>query len=339
MTKTAPTDIHTGTIAVFGAGSWGTAIAIHLAKLHPHVILWGRDADQIANMEATRLNQRYLPSAPFPSNLQLTADLSCAVAQASMAFIVVPSHAFADFLQAIKPFAPAHLLWVWATKGIQPSGQFLHEIFEQIMGSSVPKGLVAGPSFAGEIAAGLPTAITVAANQPACALAIAEALSGPRCRVYITDDLIGAQLGGAVKNVLAIATGCSDGLGFGANARSALITRGLAELMRLGLVLGAKRDTLMGLAGLGDLVLTCTDDKSRNRRFGLALGRGETVQNAINNIGQVVEGATAAAYVYRLAQRHGVEMPITEQVYRLLQNEYPVAETVEKLFSRELGRE
>lgn len=322
-------------LTILGSGSWGTAIAIHLARHHPHVTLWGRDPIKTEQINTTRCNQQYLPTITLPANLKVTANLAEAMQDCDHLFIVVPSHTFEACLQQIKPYYRKGLPIAWATKGIKEDGELLHQVVERVMGIDTPKAVVAGPSFAAEVAAELPTAIVVASDNEASANDVANILSSPRFRVYTSQDMIGAQLGGAVKNVLAIATGISDGLGFGANARSALITRGLAELIRLGLVLGAQMETLMGLAGLGDLILTCTDDKSRNRRFGLALGRGESVNEAVANIGQVVEGATAAAHIYKLAQRYHIDMPITEQVYRVLNGDYAAETAVKALFSRE----
>jgi glycerol-3-phosphate dehydrogenase (NAD(P)+) len=326
-------------LTVLGAGSWGTALAIHLARHHANVTLWGRDSLQIQQMNAARCNTRYLPSIRLPENLTVTDDLNEAMKNCGFLLIVVPSHVFESCLTQIKPYYRPGLTVAWATKGIKADGELLHQVVERILGKDTPKAVIAGPSFAAEVATELPTAITVASDQESSARAVANMLNSPRFRVYTSNDMIGAQLGGAVKNVLAIATGSSDGLGFGANARSALITRGLAELMRLGLALGAQAETLMGLAGLGDLVLTCTDDKSRNRRFGLALGRGSSVQDAIESIGQVVEGVTAAGHIYHLAKKHNVEMPITEQVYRVLQGQYSAADAVKILLSRASGNE
>ncbi len=321
-------------IAVLGAGSWGTALAIHLARNHKSVRLWGRDATQMHEMQRQRCNTRYLPSVPFPSNLEIIVDLAEALRDVQMILIVVPSHAFAECLDKIAAYYKTGTPIAWATKGLQPDGTLLHTLVEKRFGKETPKAVIAGPSFATEVAVELPTAITVASDNNTCAKIVSHILSSPRFRVYISTDMIGAQLGGAIKNVLAIATGISDGLGFGANARSALITRGLAELMRLGLAMGGQPETFMGLAGLGDLVLTCTDDKSRNRRFGLALGHGLSIKDAVASIGQVVEGATAAGYVYDLARTKQIEMPITEQVYQVLQGKHSAAQAVEILLSR-----
>lgn len=321
-------------LTVFGAGSWGTAIAIHLARHHPQVTLYAKDPVQVAEMNLKRCNTRYLPMAPLPSALTVTSDLEVAMQNSDLLFMVVPSHAFQDCLQQVLPYYRPGLVIAWATKGLSPDGRFLHESVQQIIGQDTPTAVIAGPSFAAEVAAELPTAILAASDRLEYAHHVSSILSSSRFRVYTSTDMIGAQLGGAVKNVLAIATGISDGLGFGANARSALITRGLAELIRLGLAMGAQVETLMGLAGLGDLVLTCTDDKSRNRRFGLALGRGISADEAVTQIGQVVEGIAAADYVYHLAQKYAIEMPITEQVYRVLHGVHSAEAAVTILLSR-----
>ena len=310
-------------IAVLGAGSWGTALAIQLARNGNPTRLWGHAADEIAPLTTERVNRRYLPDAPFPDGLTATADLAEATAGVRDVLLVVPSHAFADARLA------------WATKGLEPdSGRLLSELASGRLPGLTALAVLSGPTFAREVAAGLPTAITVAANRKAFADALSRRLHAETFRTYTSRDLVGVQLGGAVKNVLAIAAGIADGLGFGANARAALITRGLAEMLRLGRALGARRDTFMGLAGLGDLVLTCTDDQSRNRRFGLALGRGTPAAQALAEIGQVVEGRGTAREVRRLAQRHAVEMPIVEQTYRVLWEALPPRAAVHALLAR-----
>jgi len=306
-------------IAVLGAGSWGTALAIHLARNGNPTTLWGHDPAEVAPLVRERVNRHYLPDAPFPDGLQATADLAAAVAAARDLLVVVPSHAFAATLARLAGVMRADTRLAWATKGLEPeTGRLLSEVAGERLPGVAALAVISGPTFAREVAAGLPTAVTVAANRKAFAAALSRRLHAETFRTYTSRDLVGVQLGGAVKNVLAIAAGIADGLGFGANARAALITRGLAEMLRLGRALGARRDTFMGLAGLGDLVLTCTDDQSRNRRFGLALGRGIPAAQALTEIGQVVEGRATAREVHRLAQRHGVEMPIVEQAYQVL---------------------
>ncbi|SIT68998.1 glycerol 3-phosphate dehydrogenase (NAD(P)+) [Ectothiorhodosinus mongolicus] len=322
-------------IGVLGAGSWGTALAMHLARQGHHVALWGRDHKQIEEMLRQRCNPRYLPGITFPETLTPTSNLSEAVRQAEQILLAVPSGAFVATLEAIQPWLKERGL-VWATKGLdREHNSWLHERAQAILGDQVPWAIASGPSFAAEVACGLPTALTLASRNKEFAQQVRTWLSGGTLRIYTSDDVLGVQLGGALKNVLAIAAGVSDGLGFGANARAALITRGLAEMMRLGEALGARQETLMGLSGLGDLVLTCTDDQSRNRRLGIALGHGQTRDQAVEQIGQAVEGVYTAGVVLRMAEHHGVEMPISEQVSRVLFDALPPAQAVQELLGRE----
>ncbi|CAM3916491.1 MULTISPECIES: NAD(P)H-dependent glycerol-3-phosphate dehydrogenase [Pseudoalteromonas] len=324
-------------VTVLGAGSYGTALAICLARNGHHVTLWGRNSDDVATLAAERKNQRYLPDVTFPDTLHLEADLHTAVTTSQVILVVVPSHAFGDTLQQIKPSLLDGAQVAWATKGLEPdTGRLLQEVAQQELGDDVPLAVVSGPTFAKEMAMGLPTAVSVSSTSTTFAKQLADLLHcGRSFRVYNNNDFIGIQLGGAVKNVIAIGAGMSDGFGFGANARTALITRGLAELCRLGCALGAKSETFMGMAGLGDLILTCTDNQSRNRRFGLALGKGEGVEQAIASIGQVVEGYRNTKEVYLLAQRTGIEMPITEQIYQVLYENKDVKEAAMALLGRE----
>lgn len=327
----------TTAVTVLGAGSYGTALAICLARNGHQVTLWGRNSDDVATLAAERKNQRYLPDAPFPDTLTLEANLQHAVASSAIVLVVVPSHAFGDTLAQIKPALQDGAKVAWATKGLEPNtGRLLQEVALQELGDDIPLAVLSGPTFAKEMAMGSPTAISVSSTSPEFAQQLADLLHcGRSFRVYNNDDFIGIQLGGAVKNVIAIGAGISDGVGFGANARTALITRGLAELTRLGCALGAKPETFMGMAGLGDLMLTCTDNQSRNRRFGLALGKGESVDAAIESIGQVVEGFRNTKEVYLLAQRVGVEMPITEQIYKVLYENKDMKEAAMALLGRE----
>jgi glycerol-3-phosphate dehydrogenase (NAD(P)+) len=323
-------------VSVLGAGSWGTALAIVLARNGHDVTLWGHHPEHVAALRAERCNRRYLPGVFFPENLNPVADLREAAGSAELQLIVVPSHGFRALLDEIKPHLPSQAKIAWATKGLElESGQLLHEVAEAVFGPETPTAVLSGPTFAGEVAANLPTAITVASRQADFAGTLVNLLHNNRFRAYTSDDIIGVQLGGATKNVLAIAAGVADGLGFGANARAALITRGLAEMMRLGLALGGKPETFMGLAGVGDLILTCTDDQSRNRRFGLGLGRGEAREEVIARIGQEIEGIATAKIVYRLSQAHGIDMPITEQTYRILYEGLIPVEAVNNLLLRE----
>ncbi len=328
------------TVAVLGAGSWGTALAMQLTRAGSLPVLWDWDA---AHMEALRLgrcNEKFLPGHRLPDALVLEPDLELAVRAADEILIVVPSHAFVSVIKQIGPWLKPGQGIAWACKGLEPgTGQFLHEPARRLFGDSRPLAVVTGPSFAVEVAAGLPTAVTVAGTDPAFCVRIARLLHGGNFRAYTSDDIVGAELGGSLKNVLAIATGICDGMGLGDNARAALITRGLAEMMRLGRTLGAREQTLMGLTGMGDLVLTCTGNLSRNRRLGLALGAGQSLEQALVAIDQVVEGVTTAAEVWRLARRHGVEMPISEQVYGILHLGRDPHECLTDLLSREQKHE
>jgi len=307
-------------ITVLGAGSYGTALAICLARNGHKTLLWGRDASQVEEMASARENAKYLAACPFPKSLTPSSDLVAAVQASDNILVVVPSHVFGDILKQIKPLLSADTKIAWATKGLDPqSGDLLQNVARDILGDDIALAVLSGPTFAKEMAAGLPTAISLSATDENFADELSDLLHCEKCfRVYPNKDFIGVQLGGAVKNVIAIGAGMADGIGFGANARTALITRGLAEMTRLGIALKADPATFMGMAGLGDLVLTCTDNQSRNRRFGLALGQGVDVAQAMADIGQVVEGYRNTKEVYILAQRMGVEMPIVEQVYQVL---------------------
>ncbi|MGO4746157.1 NAD(P)H-dependent glycerol-3-phosphate dehydrogenase [Serratia quinivorans] len=307
-------------MTVIGAGSYGTALAITLARNGHSVVLWGHNPEQIQKTQHDRCNQAFLPDVTFPDTLLLEADLARALAASRDVLVVVPSHVFGDVLRQLKPHLRPDARIVWATKGLEAeTGRLLQDVAREALGDAIPLAVVSGPTFAKELAAGLPTAIALASTDAQFAEDLQQLLHcGKSFRVYSNPDFIGVQLGGAVKNVIAIGAGMSDGIGFGANARTALITRGLTEMTRLGSALGADPSTFMGMAGLGDLVLTCTDNQSRNRRFGIMLGQGKGVQEAQDSIGQVVEGYRNTKEVLALAQRHGVEMPITEQIYQVL---------------------
>ncbi len=322
-------------ISVLGAGSFGTALAIQLARRGADTQLWGRDAARLAEMQDKRENPRYLPGCAFPKKLTATSVLETAVRGAEDLLIATPSHALRATLESIQPYLAAGQGVACACKGLEPaSGRLVHEVIEDVLGSSHPLAVISGPTFAKELGLGLPTAVTIASRDQAFAEKIARHLHGDGFRAYWSDDLAGVEIGGAAKNVMAIGVGIADGLGLGANTRAALITRGLAEIMRLAEVLGAKPETLMGLSGMGDLVLTCTDNQSRNRRMGLLLAQGRSVAQAIEEIQQVVEGVKAAPEVLRLAQRHGVEMPITEAVSAVLQGRMTPVEAVRALATR-----
>jgi glycerol-3-phosphate dehydrogenase (NAD(P)+) len=323
------------TVAVLGAGSWGTALAALIVRNGTPVRLWGRDRAALALMATSRRNQRYLPDIELPAELDYVGDLAAAVCGADIVLIVVPSHAFASLLTELAPMLDAGSAIAWATKGFEPgTGRFLHELVaEQLPGRAA--AVVTGPSFAREVAAGLPSAVTVHSDDDAFAQQLAGLLHAPNLRAYSGGDVLGAELGGAMKNVLAVATGIADGMALGLNARAGLITRGMNEMLRLGVALGARPETLMGLSGLGDLVLTCTGDLSRNRRLGLALGRGVAIDEALRQIGQVVESVFTADEVVRLADQHALDLPISAGVRAVLHGEVTPAGGLKTLMARE----
>lgn len=323
-------------ITVLGAGSYGTALAVSLARNGHKILLWGHEASHIEKLSLARENKEYLPNVLFPENLSLSSDLKTCIDASKTILLVVPSHVFAVVLKQIKPFlTPEHKI-AWATKGLEAvTGRFLEVVTKEILGDNYPLAMISGPTFAMEVAKGLPTAVAVAGTDQKFTKEIADFFHNEKnFRTYISDDFVAVQLGGAVKNVLAIGTGLSDGLGYGANARTALITRGLVELTRLGIALGAKEGSFMGMAGLGDLVLTCTDNQSRNRRFGIALGEGKGIEEAQEEIGQVVEGYRNTEEVYHLAQSVGIEMPICEQIYLVLYQNKAVTDATVSLLAR-----
>ncbi len=323
-------------LAVVGAGSWGTALAALAARNGVPTVLWGRDRAQVESITTNHRNTHYLPEVELPASLQATVDLHAALAQVQLVLVVVPSHAFTQTLHAIAPLRPAQAGVAWATKGFEPgTGRFLHEVAGEVLGAGVPLAVATGPSFAREVAQGLPTAVTVHSDDDAFAQQVAGVLHGPTFRAYTGNDIRGAELGGAMKNVLAVATGVADGMELGLNARAGLITRGLNEMLRLNAALGGRAETLMGLAGLGDLVLTCTGDLSRNRRLGLALGRGQSIAEAVAQIGQVVESVDTADEVIRQADRFGIELPIAARVQQVLHGEITPAECLRQLLARQ----
>lgn len=327
-------------LAVLGAGSWGTALAIQFARAGHPTRLWGRDPAQQSAMAEARCNQRYLPEAPFPENLSVVRDLEEGLEGVSEILIAVPSHALRELLEEIAPLLGDDTRLAWATKGFElETGLLPHQVARQVLGDSRSFAVLSGPTFAREVGAGLPTAMTIASPDEGFANALARSLSASNFRAYTSTDIVGVEVGGATKNVLAVGAGLADGLGFGANTRVALITRGLVEMTRLGVALGAKRETFMGLAGLGDLVLTCTDDQSRNRRFGLLLASGKSAEEALKEIGQVVEGYLAARAVHRVAAREKVDMPICEGIYKLLYEGVPAREVVKALMTRPIKAE
>lgn len=323
------------TVAVIGAGSWGSALALLLARNGVDTRLWGNEDDNQSLMQSTRENARYLPGHTFPDNLTVCLDVEACLEGVRDVLIVVPSHVFRSVLQQLKPLLPKDARIVWGTKGLDPkTKQCLSQVVADEMGEQTPMAVLAGPSFAKEVAANQPTAVSLAGNDETFLQDCIEYFHNDRFRVYVNDDMIGVQLCGALKNILAIGVGIADGLQLGANSRAALITRGLAEMARLNTAIGGQAQTLMSLAGVGDLVLTCTDDQSRNRRFGLALGMGVDCETAQRKIGQAVEGLQNTQQVYELAQEHGVDMPIVTQVFGIIHKglspEHVVAELLER---------
>ena len=330
------------TVAIVGAGAWGTALAVHLAGVAepPALRLCGRDPATARAMAASRENSRYLPGIALPPEIDVVSEPTAAIAGASLIIVATPVGALTGVAQALRSHTKAPLVWLgkgFVASAEPPGVALAHRIIAPMWPS--PVGVISGPSFAEEVARGLPTAISVAATEPGLAQSIARRLRGGTLRAYVSDDLTGIEVGGAVKNILAIAAGASDGLGFGYNARAALITRGLAETARLAVALGGRRETLTGLSGLGDLVLTCTGDLSRNRRVGLGLGRGEALAGILAGLGHVAEGVAAAQAAHALAGSLGVDLPICEAVYRVLYENLPPRRAVEALLAREPGPE
>jgi len=320
-------------IAILGAGAWGTALAISLSSRH-RVTLWARDAEQISAMSCGRFNQRYLPDISLPQELQLASNLDSALDQADLILLMVPIAGLRPTLQRIEEMA-VKIPVVWACKGFEAgSGLLPHQVVAETLEQNSLCGVLSGPSFALEVARGLPTALTLASADGEFARRTAQGLHHARLRIYSSTDVTGVEVGGAVKNVLAIAAGIADGLGFGHNARAALITRGLAEMTRLGLKLGGKAETLGGLSGAGDLILTCTGDLSRNRRVGMLLAQQQALPDILRQLGHVAEGVYTVREVHRMAQRMAVDMPISAAVYRILYEQIPAASAVEALLSR-----
>ncbi|MBS4098030.1 MAG: NAD(P)-dependent glycerol-3-phosphate dehydrogenase [Sulfuricella sp.] len=320
-------------VAVLGAGAWGTALALNLAARHA-VALWTRNPAHLAEMQAERANPRYLPGFPFPDTLSLASDLTVALQDAALALVVTPTAGLRPTLREVAARAPG-LPVIWACKGFEAgTARLPHQIAAEELGSCASYGVLSGPSFAREVAQGLPAALTVAAADENFAHAMATQLHSARLRIYHSSDVVGVETGGAVKNVMAIAAGISDGMGYGHNARAALITRGLAEITRLGSSLGGRPETFMGLTGVGDLILTCTGDLSRNRTVGLKLASGMKLDEILRELGHVAEGVNTAAEVQRLARQTGVEMPITEAVCRVLFDGMAPGKAVEELLNR-----
>lgn len=321
-------------IGVFGAGAWGTALAISFARVH-EVVLWGRNSDEIRKIGRQRENRRYLPDVQFPDTLGLSASFEEAASDSDLHLVVTPLSGLRDAARKLRRQFPDVPL-IWACKGLEKgTGKLPHEIVREELGPDAPCGVLTGPSFALEVARGLPTAVTLASSDSKFAEHWVSALHQPVLRIYANVDVVGAEVGGAVKNVIAIAAGVSDGMGFGLNARAALLTRGLAEISRLGVEIGGRQETFMGLAGMGDLILTCTGDLSRNRRVGLALAQGKSLDQILIDLGHVAEGVSTAREVALLGKRCGVEMPICSAVDALLHRGANPREVVEQLLSRD----
>ncbi len=326
-------------ISILGAGAWGTALAIALAPRQP-VLLWGRDTDAMTALDRDRENRRYLPGIPFPDALQLSSDLGAAVAHARSGVLIVATSVagLRPLLRSLRGLDVPNV--VWLCKGFEQGSALLpHQVAQQELGEAVPVGALSGPSFAQETARGLPCALTIGSRSAELRRAVVAAVHGAKIRVYATDDLVGVEVGGAVKNVLAIATGIADGLGLGMNARAALITRGLAEITRLGVALGGRSETFMGLTGMGDLILTCTGDLSRNRQVGLAIAAGKSLDTIVTELGHVAEGVRCVQAVRQLAQERSIAMPIVDAVARVLfENEQP-QQAIQQLLAREAREE
>jgi len=327
-------------LVVLGAGSWGTALAIQFARSGRDTIMWGRNTQQLELMDSARVNEKYLPDCPFPETLKLVAGLTEAVTGARDILVAVPSHSFRETLEKLEFLLPPDGRVCWATKGFEEnSGKLPHQVAREVLGDDIPVAVLSGPTFAAEVGRGLPTAMSIASTDEAFASDLATSISDETFRAYTTDDMVGVEVGGAVKNILAIGAGISDGLGFGANTRVALITRGIVEMSRLGVALGANQETFLGLAGVGDLMLTCTDNLSRNRRMGLALAAGKTIEEAAEEIGQVVEGVRAAKAVAQVARKHNVDMPIVAELYEVLYENKSPKSAVAALMKRSLKPE
>ena len=326
-------------VAVLGAGSWGTALAIQLARNGHQVRLWGHDPAHVQRLGELRENTEYLPGFELAANISPEESLQAAIAGCKYLLVAIPSKGFRSLLQDLEPLLEDDVALFWASKGFEiDTGLLLHEVIQQVLPEH-RYGVISGPTFASEVARGLPAAIACAGNDEATTAAFAERLRGHHFRAYTTTDIIGVELGGALKNVLAIAVGVADGLDFGANTRAALMTRGLSEIMRLSTRIGAQQETMMGLAGLGDIILTCTDNQSRNRRFGLAIGQGKTVAQAEIEVGQTVEGLRAAKAIYNKARQLQLDLPIVNEVYRLLYENKNPQDAVRDLEKRPQGQE
>lgn len=322
-------------IGVFGAGSWGTALAVHIAQQGHDVTLWARDAAFVADLRAARENRPYLPGTPLPPTLQPTDVLEEAIEGATVALVVVPSHGFRTVVERMRPHLPASTIVVSATKGIEQERLLrMSEVCHEVLGAEHPVAVLSGPSFAAEVARGLPTAVLVASASSDAGQQVQQQFRGPALRLYASDDVTGVEIGGALKNVMAIAAGVAESLGLGQNARAALITRGLAEMSRLALAMGGRRDTLAGLSGIGDLVLTCTGGLSRNHHVGFELGKGRALSEILGEMRMVAEGVRTTEGALALGRRLGVELPISEKVHQIMAGEIRPRDALVELMLR-----
>ncbi len=332
MTQASPTKPSFG---ILGAGSWGSALGLLLARNQHQVSIWDIDSQLLQKIEEGRENNKYLPGIKFPDNLRAINSAEQVISQSDILLLVIPSSAFRDTLTKYTDVIRNKKQICWATKGLDSSsGGLLHQTVAEILGDQITPAVISGPNFAKEVASGLPTAVTVASPSHDFANTLADCLRSSVFRPYTSQDIIGVEVGGSIKNVLAVAAGISDGLGYGANARAGLITRGLSEMTRLGVALGGSVETFMGLSGVGDLVLTCTDNQSRNRRFGIGLGQGKSLDEIKNEIGQAIEGLRTAKEVYSLSQTLNIELPICEQVYKVIYANKCAKEAVNDLLNR-----
>lgn len=327
-------------VSILGAGAWGTALALSVAARHK-VVLWGRNPDVMQRMQTQRANDQYLPGFVFPDSMLATADIALAMRHASEQGLLIIATSVSGLRETLKlcaTFPLSHV--VWLCKGFEQETQLLpHQIAHEMLGDAVPVGALSGPSFAQEVAKGLPCALTIASSSGALCQQVVDIAHGNALRVYTSDDVVGVEVGGAVKNILAIATGVADGLGLGLNARAALMTRGLAEIARLNQALGGRNETLMGLTGVGDLILTCTGDLSRNRKVGLALAKGQALEKIVQDLGHVAEGVRCAQTVQGLAHRLGIEMPIANAVAAVLFDQISAQEMIARLLARDAKQE
>jgi glycerol-3-phosphate dehydrogenase (NAD(P)+) len=338
MSRTVMSGATEMNITVMGAGAWGTALAVNLSAQHK-VTLWARKPEHVAEMHSKHANKIYLPDVRLPSQLVVSSDLAAALHEVELVILAVPVSGMRDALQRVAKLQHACGV-VWLCKGFESgTGLLPHQVVEAELPAAFPRGVLSGPSFAQEVARGLPTALVLASHDEDFARTTAQALHHSRLRIYASNDVVGVEVGGAVKNVLAIAAGICDGMGLGYNARAALITRGLAEVARLGVKLGGRAETLAGLSGAGDLILTCTGDLSRNRQVGLLLAQQHTLPEILHRLGHVAEGVYTVREVHQMAQRMGVDMPICEAVYRVVYEQVPVSAVLAELLNRAPGSE